>query len=196
MNPAELKEMLKKAMEICMPDFRAFYRLTKKARVVKAYESDGKYWADVQPLRNDESVDENEPVVSKVEIPVIWAGPDRGVICPPTEGSYCDLSYYDGDPNYPRISNFRWHGNKAPGCETGAFIIQSGPGCHIKIDAEKNIIQVTPSDINMKAGGSMKIEITGDVIINAGGSVAVTSTGNATVQAAEVSIKGAKIRLN
>lgn len=196
MRPAEIMDLFKKLFEICMPDLRGFYRVTRKAKVVKTYESDGKYWADVQPLKNDDSVDENEPVVSKVEIPVIWAGPNRGVICPPTEGSHCDLSYYDGDPNYPRISNFRWQGNKAPECEVGAFIIQSAPGCNIKIDAEKNIIQVTPSDINMKAGGSMNIEVTGDVTINAVGKVSVTSAGNASIQAAEVSIKGAKIKLN
>lgn len=196
MSPAEIKDLFKKLFEICMPDLRGFYRVTRKAKVVKTYASDGKYWADVQPLKNDDSEDENEPVVSKVEIPVIWAGPDRGIVCPPTEGSHCDLSYYDGDPNYPRISNFRWHGNKAPECEVGALIIQSAYGCHIKIDSEKNIIQVTPKDIKMEAGGDMKIEVTGNVTVHAGGTVAITSAGAASVQAAEVSIKGAKIKLN
>ena len=32
-------------------------RLPRKGRVVKSYASDGTYWADVQPLRNDDSAE-------------------------------------------------------------------------------------------------------------------------------------------
>ncbi|WP_254060517.1 baseplate assembly protein [Halodesulfovibrio sp. MK-HDV] len=137
-----------------MPNLRAYYRITRKAKVVQTYASDAHYWADVQPLKNDESEDTNEPVVSKVEIPILWGGKDRGVVCPPMVGTLCDLSYYDGDPNYPRISNFRWQNNGAPACEVGAFIIQADPSTYIKIDAEKNLIEVTPASASTKIGGN------------------------------------------
>lgn len=150
MKDTDFKSMLKKTVELVMPDLRGYYRVVRKARVVKTYASDGKYWADVQPLRNDNSADTDEPVIPKVEIPVIWAGPKRGIICPPDEGTYCDLSYYDGDPAYPRISNFRWHDMQAPEVEIGGLIIQQEPGVHIKIDSDKNIEIKTPGNITLK----------------------------------------------
>ncbi|WP_207309071.1 hypothetical protein [Desulfobacter hydrogenophilus] len=149
MENIDLKALMKRAVELVMPDLRSYYRVVRKARVVKTYASDGTYWADVQPLRNDESDDPMEPVVPKVEIPIIWAGPQRGVVCPPMVGTRCDLAYYDGDPDYPRLSNFRWEGMKAPVIEVGGFIIQQEAGVHIKIDAGKNIEIKTPGNITL-----------------------------------------------
>lgn len=142
----DLLTLLKRVVELAMPNLRTYYRITRKAKVVATYASDGSYWADIQPLRNDESVDDTEPVIPKVEIPILWAGPLRGVVCPPLPGTFCDLTYYDGDPDYPRISNFRWHVSAAPQCEVDGFIIQQQPGVHIKIDAEANIIHFTPAN--------------------------------------------------
>ncbi|MDH3975536.1 MAG: baseplate assembly protein [Deltaproteobacteria bacterium] len=152
MSKEELKRLLKRVVELAMPDLRSYYRVVKKARVEKTYASDGQYYADVQPLRNDNSVDEKEPVIKMVEIPVIWGGPDRGVICPPAAGVYCDLEYYDGDPNYPRISNFRWLNQGAPACGIGEFIIQQGAGVFVKIDAAANVTVKTTGDITLDRG--------------------------------------------
>jgi hypothetical protein len=182
MAVADLPTLLKRVIELVMPDLRSYYRVTRKARVVKTYASDGHYWADVQPLRNDESVDEREPVIPRVEIPVVWAGPKRGIVCPPAVGTLCDLTYYDGDPDYPRISNFRWHGMAAPEVEIGGFIIQRGPGTHIKINAANNIICVTPADKQNVAGGSKTEEI--------GGIWSIQVAGTATIQAPQVEIRG------
>jgi len=161
MAATDLKSLLKRTMELVMPDLRSYYRMVRKARVVKTYASDGRYWVDVQPLQNDESVDEREPVIPRVELPVLWAGPQRGVVCPPEVGTCCDLTYYDGDPNYPRISNFRWHGMTAPEVEIGGLIIQREPGTHIKIDASNNIICVTPADVLATVGGDWTITVAG-----------------------------------
>lgn len=151
MENIDLKALMKRVVELVMPNLRGYYRIVRKAKVVKTYASGGQYWADVQPLKNDESVDTAEPVVPKVEIPVIWAGPLRGVVCPPAVGTRCDLSYYDGDPDYPRISNFRWHDMGAPEIEVGGFIIQQQPGTYIKIDAQGNMEMVTPGNIRLSA---------------------------------------------
>lgn len=162
-NQTDLKALLKRVVEIVMPNLRAYYRIVRKAKVVATYPAEGgRYWADVQPLRNDESVDEAEPMIPRVEIPIMWAGPGRGVVCPPLVGSLCDLEYYDGDPNFPRISNFRWAENGAPACEVGAFIIQHSDGTYIKIDSEKNLIEVTPANSETEIGGD-KTETIGGV---------------------------------
>jgi len=150
MGNSDLKSLLKRVVELVMPNLRSYYRVVRKAKVVKTYASDGQYWADVQPLRNDESMDPDEPVIPKVEIPIAWAGPKRGVVCPPEVGTYCDLEYYDGDPDYPRISNFRWHVSQAPEVQVGEFIIQREPGTHIKIDKRRNMYHQTPARIVMR----------------------------------------------
>ncbi|MBF0454944.1 MAG: baseplate assembly protein [Magnetococcales bacterium] len=162
---ANLLSLMKRVVELAMPNLRHYYRVVRKAKVVKTYASDGHYWADVQPLRNDDSVDEAEPIIPNVEIPVIWAGPKRGVICPPEIGTFCDLSYYDGDPNYPRISNFRWHDMEAPEVEIGGLIIQRQPGTHIKIDSDNNVITLTPANQSEEIGGTWTAKVVGAITV-------------------------------
>lgn len=162
MSKVNLLNLIQRAVEIAMPNLRTYYRVMRKARVVATYPAEeGRYWADVQPLKNDESVDENEPVIPRVEIPILWAGPGRGVVCPPLVGALCDLEYYDGDPNFPRISNFRWTEHGAPACEVGAFVIQHSDGTFIKIDADKNLIEVTPANRTAEVGGDKTESIGG-----------------------------------
>ena len=173
-----------------MPDLRSYYRMVRKAKVVKTYASDGQYWADVQPLRNDESVDDSEPVIPRVEIPVMWGGPERGIVCPPAIGTFCDLSYYDGDPNYPRISNFRWHGMKAPAVEIGGFIIQRQPGAYIKIDSDNNIIHVTPANRQNSIGGKKTENIGANWTVAVGGNATITASGSAKIQAPQIILAG------
>ena len=177
-----LLDMIRKAVEICMPDMRHYYRVTKKAKVVASYASDGRYYCDVQPLRNDETVDEAEPVVPKVEIPILWAGPKRGVVCPPEVGTYCDLSYYDGDPNYPRISNFRWYAMDAPEAALREFVIQLEPGVEIRIDKQKHIVTLTPENTRTEAGKDMDA--------TAGGNWTIKAGSTATVQAPQINLVG------
>ena len=170
-----LPDLIRKAVELTQPDMRHYYRMTKKAKVVASYASDGKYYADVQPLRNDETVDDAEPVVPKVEIPIMWAGPKRGVVCPPTEGTFCDLSYYDGDPNYPRISNFRWHAMDAPEAALNEFVIQLEPGVEIRIDKQKHIVTLTPENVRTEAGKNWTILVGEHASITAGSTATVTA---------------------
>lgn len=79
--------------------------------------------------------------------------PDRGVVCPPVSGVLCDLAYYDGDPNYPYISNIRWGGGmNAPHAELNEFVIQLENGVEIRIDKEKRIVTLTPQNVATEAG--------------------------------------------
>ncbi len=160
---------IRRLVELAMPDLRHYYRMTKKAKVVAVYESSGEYFCDVQPLRNDESADPKEPVVPRVALPVLWGGPDRGVVCPPVTGALCDLSYYDGDPNYPFISNIRWGGgNNAPKAELNEFVIQLENGVEIRIDKKRHIVTLTPEDVRTEAGKGWTIKAGESANIEAG----------------------------
>lgn len=161
-------DLIRRIVELAQPDLRSFYRMTRKAKIVGVYASDGQYYADVQPLRNDESADESEPVVPRVALPVLWGGPDRGVVCPPAAGTLCDLSFYDGDPNYPFISNIRYGlGQNAPKAELNELVIQLEPGVEIRIDKKKQVVTLTPENINAEAGRNWTIKAGKDASIEA-----------------------------
>lgn len=188
---ANFMDLLKKSIQICMPDLRHYYRMTKKAKVVAVYPSNGTYYADVQPLRNDESPDPKEPVVPNVPIPVLWGGSDRGVVCPPSVGVLCDLSYYDGDPNYPFISNIRWGmGMNAPCAELNEFVIQLENGVEFRIDKGKNIVTLSPADWKVEVGGNASIKAGGNATLEAGGNATVQAAGTLTLQAPQIVKKG------
>lgn len=167
MAEESILKTLKRAIELVMPDLRSYYRVVRKAKIVASYASDGQYFADVQPLRNDETDDPKEPVIPHVEIPVIWGGPKRGIVCPPAVGTLCDLSYYDGDPNYPRISNFRWQGNAAPECGLDELIIQQNPQTSLKIEKDGSFITISPKDWTVQIGGDAAIECQGSITLKA-----------------------------
>jgi hypothetical protein len=197
-----LPDLIKAAVEVTQPDLRHYYKMPKKALVVGTYASNGMYFCDVQPLHNDDSIDIDEPVIQKVEIPVIWAGPMRGVVCPPAPGTYCDLTYYDGDPNYPRISNFRWHNMGAPVAALNEFVIQLQPGVEIRIDMLRHIVMLTPESTRTKAGKNMdaaaginwtviagvgaSIKAGVDATITAGDNATITAGREATLQAGTI----------
>lgn len=166
-NSSNFLDVIRQAVEICRPNLRGYYRMTRKAKVVAAYPADGSYYADVQPLRNDETPDPKEPVIPRVEIPVFWGGPKRGIVCPPAAGTVCDLTYYDGDPNYPCISNFRWAGNASPEADLTELVIQQEPGVSIKIDKEHSIITISPKDWTVKVDGNATIEAGGTLTLQA-----------------------------
>lgn len=182
---------LRRAIEIAMPDFRHYYRQTRKAKVVAVYPSTGgQYFADVKPLRNDETEDDNEPVIPKVAVPVIWGGPERGVVCPPVVGVHCDLSYYDGDPNYPFISNMRWHSMKAPAAELNEFVIQLEPGVEIRIDKKKQIVTLTPENIQGEAGKNWIIKAGDNATIIAGKEATMEAGTTANIVAPFINLRG------
>ena len=164
----DLVGTIRRLVELAMPDFRHYYRMTKKARIEAVYTSNGEYFADVQPLRNDESPDTKEPIVPRVALPVVWGGPKRGVVCPPVVGVLCDLSYYDGDPNYPFIANIRWSaGNAAPVADLNEFVVQLEPGVELRIDKKKQIVTLTPQNVATKAGKGWTVNAGEDAVIEA-----------------------------
>ena len=183
----DLRVLLKRVMELVQPDLRKYYRVPRKGQVVASYPSDGAWYADVQPLRNDESPDMAEPVLPRLELPVLWGGPSRGVVCPPRPGTRCAIGYWDGDPSYPYIAEIRWSGQGAPDCGLDEFIVQLEPGVHLKIDAGKRILAVTTADGLCQAGGAWRvqaplIELVGNLVCRGldGGAASTTESCNRT----------------
>ncbi len=192
----DLRALLKRVMELVQPDLRKYYRVPRKGLVVASYASDGAWCADVQPLRNDESPDMDEPVLPKLELPVLWGGPSRGVVCPPRPGTRCTIGYWDGDPSYPYIAEIRWSGQGAPECGLEEFIIQLEPGVHLKIDAGKRILAVTSTDGRCEAGTSWTvqaplIELIGNIVSHGpGGGAASTTESSHRVQSGSYVLNG------
>ena len=183
--------LIRKLVELAMPDLRSYYRMTRKAKIVGVYASDGQYFADVQPLRCDESVDDSEPVVPRVALPVLWGGPDRGLVCPPTVGTLCDLSFYDGDPNYPFISNIRYGlGQNAPKAELNELVIQLQPGVEMRIDKEKQLVTLTPENISAEAGKNWTIKAGDNAVVQAGKDATIEAGGTLTLRAPEIVKEG------
>ena len=183
--------MIGRLVELAMPNLRHYYRMTKKAKIVAVYPSNGEYFADVQPLRNDESEDPSEPVVPHVTIPTLWGGPDRGVVCPPVVGVLCDLAYYDGDPNYPYISNMRYGGGmRAPKAELNEFVIQLEPGVEIRVDKDKRIVTLTPKKVATEAGKDWTVQAGENAVIKAGNNVTVQAGGVLHIKAPEIIKEG------
>ncbi len=133
-TPRQKADLLRRVIELLAPDLKSFYPTTIKGRIEKVYTTnDRHFYCDVQPLNNDESIDEDKPVINHIEIPVMFAGPDRGIICQPVVGLICDITYFGGDENYPGISNLRYANNKVPnGVFPGELLIQKGPGNYLK----------------------------------------------------------------
>ena len=182
---------IRRLVELAMPDLRHYYRMTKKAKVVAVYESSGEYFCDVQPLRNDESADPKEPLVPRVTLPVLWGGPDRGVVCPPVTGALCDLSYYDGDPNYPFISNIRWGGGmSAPKAALNEFVIQLENGVEIRIDQEKRVVTLTPQDVRTEAGKNWTVKAGDNATIQTGKDATLQAGNVANIVAPLINLQG------
>jgi|GEM_PF-1133232 len=155
MDGRALKKLLKAAIEAVAPDLRKTMALPRKAKVTAVRAAGGTYVCSVQPVLNDGRPDPDAPVIPDVEIPCIWAGPDRGLICPPTVGEFCDLGFYDGDPNCPFIMSFR--PSSAPVADLDELMIQHSPGVRLGFKADGTVIVEAPK-IEAKATEHIKAD--------------------------------------
>lgn len=93
-----------------------------RARVTKGAPTQGgtadllqpRYVVDVQPLRPDGKDDDEWPVLADVEVPVLWAGPQRGVLGLPSVGSIVRIGFYYDDVSQPYIDGVLAYGWDVP----------------------------------------------------------------------------------
>ncbi|MDI3547880.1 MAG: hypothetical protein PWR10_1532 [Halanaerobiales bacterium] len=142
----ELKKIIKTIILEVFPELQG-YHYPIKGKVVKVYEAGGQsdefnniYSCDVQPLNKSGSVDENAPVIPDVEIPVIWAGPQRGIYALPEIGSIVRVGFYYHDPAQPFIDAVLGDGYEMPDHFLGSLVIQQANGIKIEINKQGEII--------------------------------------------------------
>lgn len=171
----QLKKLLKEAIEAAAPDLRRTMGLPRRGKVTAVKPDGGTYVCSVQAVLADGRPDPKAPVIPDVEIPLMWAGPNRGLVCPPTVGEYCDIGFYDGDANCPYITNFRPNG-QAPPAELDELMLQHSSGVRIGfqadgtfiIDAPKVVINAPEVVINGNLQVNGNINASGSIIDAAG----------------------------
>lgn len=121
-------------------------RPTVRARVVKVHESAGRmsdfdprYSVDVQVLDRDGEPDPAWPIIPDVELPMLWAGPGRGIFCVPDVGTVVRVGFYHGDQNQPYIEAIVGTGYQAPAHPVGRFLVVSGT-TQIEITPEGDVV--------------------------------------------------------
>jgi len=176
----QLKKLLKEAIEACGPDLRKVMALPRKAKVVAVKPAGGSYVCSVQAVRADGRPDPAAPVIPDVEIPVIWAGPNRGLVCPPKEGEFCDLGFYDGDPNSPFIMGFRPNG-AAPPTDLDGLTVQHSPGIAYGFKPDGTFFVKAPK---------VEVEAAEKATVKAP-TVEVEGAAKVTVKAPSIDLKGA-----
>lgn len=177
------------------PEFRG-YHFPVRARVVRVHEDAGRigdhgrrYSVDVQPLRPDGSEDDQAPVIPDVELPVIWAGPGRGIYALPEVGSIVRIGFYYNDPSAPFVDAVLGYGFDCPAHPAGSLIIQQADGTSIEIDPEHNVHLRTPETLIGDIGKSWKIK-TESAEIQCSKTALVTAGETAHVDAPQVNLAG------
>lgn len=160
----ELMRVLKKAVLAIFPELSG-YHYPIRGKVVKVNESGGRidefnrrYSVDVQPLKPDGSVDEMAPVIPDVEVPVIWAGPGRGIYASPEVGAIVRIGFYYNDPAQPFVDAILGDGYECPDHPPGALIIQHSDGTRIEIGQDRVIRIITEESREEKAKKAWRLE--------------------------------------
>ncbi|MGI6542976.1 MAG: hypothetical protein ACOX44_07945 [Limnochordia bacterium] len=183
MDARELElQTIRRLVKEAFPEFLGFH-VPIRARVVGVHEAGGpiederrRYSVDVQPLLPDGSVNENAPVIPDVEIPTIWAGPNRGVFALPAPGSIVRVAWDYGDPAHPYVQAVLGYGFDAPEHPLGSFIIQHSPDCYIAIEPD-GIIKITSSKL-VRVESAERVEVDAPEVILAGGGPPVARVGD------------------
>ncbi|GAB6100444.1 hypothetical protein JCM16358_23230 [Halanaerocella petrolearia] len=186
----ELKDIVRKIVLEVFPELQG-YQYPIKAKVVKVHESGGKvnefdnlYSCDVQPLKKDGSVDEESPVIPDVEIPVVWAGDQRGVFCLPKKGTVCRIGFYYNDPAHPYLDAVLPQGYEIPDHAIDSIIIQHSEGIKIEITPKGEILVKTSEKMTAEIEKLLEVIIpnftleansNGELKVNASKEVTLTS---------------------
>lgn len=112
-----------------------------RARVVKGAPTEGgkpdlltrRYVVDVQPLRPDGADDDEWPVLADVEVPVLWAGPNRGVFGLPAPGAIVRLGFYYDDPSQPYVDGVLAYGFDVPAVTVDELTIAVNADVRVKL---------------------------------------------------------------
>lgn len=189
-NTGELKELLSKIVRAIFPELNNGYQYPIRAKVVKVHEGGGKisdfdkrYSVDVQPLARDGTEDKTKPVIPDVAIPVLWAGPDRGLFCLPKVGAIVRVGFYYWDAALPYVDAVLGDGYNVPEHPVNGLILQQSNGVKVVMKPSGDVeIESSPSKITLTSSGvsveSPRINMTAQAISINGGAMSVDGEGN------------------
>lgn len=192
-NTGELKKLLEKIIRAMFPELSNGYQFPIRAKVVKVHEGGGtvsdydkRYSVDVQPLTKDGTADPTKPVIPDVAIPVIWAGPNRGLFCLPKVGAIVRVGFYYWDAALPYVDAVLGDGYNVPAHPVDGLILQQSNGVKVVIEKSgKVLVQSEASTITVDGGdisvASPKINMTAQAISINGGAVSVDAAGNVSM---------------
>lgn len=192
-NTGELKKLLEKIIRAMFPELSNGYQFPIRAKVVKVHEGGGtvsdydkRYSVDVQPLTKDGTADPTKPVIPDVAIPVIWAGPNRGLFCLPKVGAIVRVGFYYWDAALPYVDAVLGDGYNVPAHPVDGLILQQSNGVKVVMEPSgKVLIESSPSKITLTASGvsveSPQINMTAQSIGINGGAISVDGSGNVTM---------------
>ncbi len=189
-NTGELKELLSKIVRAMFPELNNGYQFPIRAKVVKVHEGGGnvsdfdkRYSVDVQPLAKDGTEDKTKPVIPDVAIPVVWAGPDRGLFCLPKVGAIVRVGFYYWDAALPYVDAVLGDGFTVPAHPVDSLILQQSNGVKVVIEPSgKVLIKSEDSSITL-TGNKVSVEtprinMTAQAISINGGAMSVDGEGN------------------
>lgn len=192
-NTGELKKLLEKIIRAMFPEISNGYQFPIRAKVVKVHEGGGtvsdydkRYSVDVQPLTKDGTADPTKPVIPDVAIPVIWAGPNRGLFCLPKVGAIVRVGFYYWDAALPYVDAVLGDGYNVPAHPVDGLILQQSNGVKVVIEPSgKVLIKSDPSTITLTSSGvsveSPLINMTAQAISINGGAISVDGSGNVSM---------------
>lgn len=192
-NIGELKKLLEKITRAMFPELSNGYQFPIRAKVVKVREGGGtvsdydkRYSVDVQPLTKDGTEDATKPVIPDVAIPVIWAGPDRGLFCLPKVGAIVRVGFYYWDAALPYVDAVLGDGYNVPAHPVDSLILQQSNGVKVVMEPSgKVMIKSDSSTITLTSSGvsveSPLIDMKAQAISINGGAISVDGSGNVSV---------------
>lgn len=157
----ELIEVFRKIVLEAAPELR-LQLFAVRGRVLAVRESGRMgpgqpgYTCDVRVLAPDGSDDPDLPVLQRVEIAPLWAGPGQGVFALPPVGALVRVGFYYGDPGRPYIDAVLGEGWEAPAGLAGKLVVVA-PGLRLELDSASGDVRVEAS--------RGRIVLAGDVVV-------------------------------
>ncbi|WP_298563429.1 hypothetical protein [uncultured Phascolarctobacterium sp.] len=181
----QLKDLMRKIVRSMFPEMSG-YQYPIKARVVKLHTAGGRvteynkrYSVDVQPLKQDGSVDATKPVIPDVPIDIIWAGNKRGIFCLPKCGTVVRIGFYHWDAAMPFVSAVLGDGYNVPEHPADSLVIQQADGTAVVIEPDGKIkIETGSSKLVIDKSA---LSITAKTITVNGGAISVDTGGNIAI---------------
>lgn len=139
----ELIQVLRSVIGEAFPEQLHGMPYAVRGTVLRVYAAAGRmgedepprYAADVRMIDRSGQVRDDLPPLTEVEIPVLWAGQQRGIYCLPPVGATVRVGFDYADPSRPYVDAVLGDGFEAPAHVAGSLLIQQADGTKIEIDA-------------------------------------------------------------